>query len=271
MDTPPAGRILALYDALQAHFGYEPHWWPLFSADPAFEVVVGAVLVQQTRWESVEGAVQRLIAADLLTPRAIAAADTAELALLIRPCAFHTQKAPGLQAIARHLLHHHGGDVRSLLRGERQAARAELLALPRIGRETADTIMLYAGEHPAFIADAYARRLFGRVGIFPEHDLQRLPYDSFQALVEDALTPWQPSADGAYPHLDGTLRHFMWDLHALINEACIHHCLTAPRCDQVGARRAFLDPRKCAHHCRPCTGCPLRPQCAEYQHNRKAD
>src|SRR5215212_4623673 len=157
-------RLLALYDALFAHFGHEPHWWPIVSDMPQFEILVGAVLVQQTRWETVEAAVVRLRDAALLAPDALAAADTAALAALIRPCAFYSQKAPGLQAIARYIVERHGGDIAAMLAQDRAALRAELLALPRIGRETADAIMLYAGGHPVFIVDAYARRLFGRLG-----------------------------------------------------------------------------------------------------------
>jgi endonuclease III related protein len=134
-------RLLGLYDTLYAHFGHEPHWWPIVSDTPQFEILVGAVLVQQTRGETVEAAVVRLRDAGLLSPAAIAAADTAALASLIRPCAFHGQKAPGLQAICRHIVECYGGDIGAMLSAERQKVRADLLALPRVGPETADTIM----------------------------------------------------------------------------------------------------------------------------------
>jgi endonuclease-3 related protein len=133
-------RLLALYGALHDHFGHEPHWWPIISDTPQFEVIVGAVLVQQTRWETVEAAIVRLRDAGLLAPAALAAADTAALAALIRPCAFHGQKAPGLQAICRHILGRHGGDVAALLaqdraplRGQREAPLPEQ-ALDLLGR-----------------------------------------------------------------------------------------------------------------------------------------
>src|SRR5690242_10099079 len=176
-------RLLALYHALDAHFGHEPHWWPLVSDTPQFEIMIGAVLVQQTRWETVEAAVLRLRVAGLLSPAALAAADTGALALLLRPCAFHTQKAPGLQAICRYLVERYGGDVGALLAQPRAPLRAELLALPRIGRETADAIMLFGGAHPLFIVDAYARRLLARLGLAPGIDFMRAPYDTVQQLV----------------------------------------------------------------------------------------
>ena len=258
--TPAAdlhARLLALYDALYAHFGHEPHWWPIISDTPQFEIIVGAVLVQQTRWETVEAAVVRLRDAGLLAPAALAEADTAALAALIRPCAFHDQKAPGIRAIARHILDRHGGDVAALL---------------RIGRETADTIMLYGGDHPVFIVDAYTRRLFARLDLAPGFDFTRARYDDVQALVEGALqnderrTPNNEEiSNSAFSVQPSALRDLLWDLHAMIIEECVHHCLaTNPRQDRPGARRSFVDPRKCAAHCIVCQGCPLRDMCAFY-------
>jgi endonuclease-3 related protein len=271
-NTRLRSQLLALYDALYTHFGHEPHWWPIVSDSPQFEMIIGTVLVQQTRWETVEAAVIRLRDAGLLAPAALVAADTTALAALIRPCAFQSQKAPGLQAIARHILERHGGDVVAMLAQERAPLRAELLALPRIGRETADTIMLYAGGHPVFIVDAYARRLFGRIGLAPGFDFARARYDDIQALVEGAVGNDQrramndeTSGDSSFLAPRSSLREFYWNLHALIIEECIHHCLaTGPRQDQPGARRAFVDPRKCAEHCLACQGCPLRAMCASY-------
>ncbi|MBK9712301.1 MAG: DNA repair protein [Kouleothrix sp.] len=274
-------RLLALYDALYAHFGHEPHWWPIHSDSPQLEILIGAVLVQQTRWETVEAAVLRLRDAGLLAPAALAAADTASLAALIRPCAFHGQKAPGLQAIARHILARYGGDLAALLAQERAPLRAELLSLPRIGRETADTIMLYAGGHPVFVVDAYTRRLFARLDLQPGFDFTRARYDAIQQLIEGALNPWptRRQADretgrqadkrsgiiSLSPGPPVSLSEFFWNLHALIVEECIHHCLaSSPRHDRPGAQRLFVDPRKCAAHCLECGGCPLREICATY-------
>lgn len=162
------------YVRLREHFGpltgagaLRP-WWPIFGDDPPFEMLVGAVLVQQTRWETVEAAVLRLLAAGLLNPPALAGSDPATLAALIRPAAFHAQKAPGLIAIARHLCAHHGGSMIKLLAQPTDTLRRELLSLPRIGPETCDVIMLYGGGHPVFVVDEYTRRLFERVGVEPE-------------------------------------------------------------------------------------------------------
>ncbi|HEU5097834.1 MAG TPA: DNA repair protein [Roseiflexaceae bacterium] len=271
---------MALYHALDAHFPHESHWWPIVSDTPRFEILIGAVLVQQTRWETVEAAVLRLRDAGLLDPAAMAAANTAELAAMIRPCAFQSQKAPGLQSICRYLLERYNGDIGALLAQERAPLRAELLALPRIGRETADAIMLYGGGHPLLIVDAYARRLLARLDLAPGFDFLRAPYDAVQALIEGALSPWSDewasgrASDWAsnlafdeHPIAPSSHRSlaFYRGLHALIVEECIHHCLAnAPRQEQPGARRVFVDPRKCAGHCLECQGCPLREMCATY-------
>lgn len=262
-------RLFALYDALHTHFGHEPHWWPIITDTPELEVMLGAVLVQQTRWEAVEAAIVRLRSAGLLSITALAAVEVSHLAQLIAPCAFYNQKAPGIQTICRAVVERYGGDMVAMMRQERMALRAELLALPRVGFETADTMMLYAGGHPVFIVDAYTRRLFGRLDLVPGFDFERASYGAIQALVEQALTldmPIEHSMSFRYAHLDGSLRHFLWDLHALITEACIHHCLARhPRHDQGGAHRRFVDPRKCAGHCVACQGCPLRMMCGLYQ------
>jgi endonuclease-3 related protein len=266
-------RLLALYDALYAHFGSEPHWWPIITDAPQFEILLGSVLVQQTRWETVEAAIARLRDAGLLSLVALAGADTAALAALIRPCAFHTQKAPGIQAICRSIVERYDGDVAAMLAQPRAPLRAELLALPRIGRETADAIMLYGGAHPVFIVDAYARRLLARLDLAHGFDFARAPYDVVQQLIEDALADpivdcRLQIADNAPPiHTTESPRcNFYRNLHALIVEECIHHCLaTRSHQDQPGAQRRFVDVRKCAAHCLACQGCPLRGICATYR------
>lgn len=258
-------RLLALYDALLAHFGSEPHWWPITTDDLPFEVLVGAVLVQQTRWETVEAAIGRLRAAELMHPQALAAVDTAALAALIRPCAFHGQKAPGLQAICRALAAQWGGDMGALLALPRAQARAALLALPRIGRETADSILLFAGDQPIFIVDAYARRLLARLDLLPGFDFTRAPYDTVQSLIEGALAGRLPADAPVILRPCSAGCSFYRNFHALIVEECIHHCLASrQRQRQPGARRRFVDPRKCAEHCLACQGCPLTAMCATY-------
>lgn len=267
-------RLLACFAALDKHFGHEPHWWPVVTDDPPFEVLVGAVLVQQTRWETVEAAIIRLRDAGLMSPLTLAMANTDTLAALIRPCAFHAQKAAGLQTICCEIAQRYEGNTTRLLTGKRNEVRTRLLALPRIGRETADTIMLYGGGWPVFVVDAYTRRLFARLDLAPGFDFLRAPYDAVQRLVEYALHPFlpgttAPAMENFHVHRTVETNHngafFFAQFHALIIEACVHHCLAHnPRCDQPGLRRTFIDPRKCATHCLTCRGCPLRQRCAAF-------
>ncbi|MCS6839560.1 MAG: DNA repair protein [Roseiflexus sp.] len=267
-------RLLACFAALDEHFGHEPHWWPVLTDDPPFEVLVGAVLVQQTRWETVEAAIVRLRDAGLMSPMALATTDANALAALIRPCAFHAQKSVGLQAICHEIIRRYDGNTGRLLSGERSEVRARLLALPRIGRETADTIMLYGGGWPVFVVDAYARRLFARLDLAPGFDFLRMPYDAVQHLIERALAPFLSTGvttarENFHVHraveTTGSGAFFFAQFHALIIEACVHHCLARnPRCDQPGLRRSFIDHRKCATHCQVCHGCPLRWRCATF-------
>jgi endonuclease-3 related protein len=256
-------HLTTIYAHLRAHFGplHGPEavrpWWPIISGDPPFEMLVGAVLVQQTRWETVEAAVARLLGAGLLSPAPLAACDPAELAQLIRPAAFHTQKAPGLIAIAGHIDATYGGSTTALLQGPTAELRAELLGLPRIGRETCDVIMLYGGAHPLFVIDEYTRRLFERV----QPDLAspapalpwRQPYDTVRLLVEAELAFATPPAA------------FYADYHAQINEACVRYCLARPRCDGPPARRVYSSQAGRPNYHERSDGCPLRPVCAFYK------
>lgn len=264
-----------LYGRLRAHFGAltgpqaARPWWPIFGNDAPFEMLVGAVLVQQTRWETVEGAILRLLAAGLLSPAAMAEADAGTLAVLIRPAAFHTQKAPGLIAIARHIVAGYGGVTALLLARPTGELRDELLRLPRIGRETCDVIMLYAGGHPVFVIDAYTRRLFARVApplVSADHGashgagtLWRRPYEVLRRAIEAELQLDQPGAD---PQAAAALYA---DYHAQINELCVRYCLTQPRCDGPPARRVYSRQPGRESYLGRADGCPLREVCAHYR------
>lgn len=263
--------LTEIYTRLRAHFGaltgaeaLRP-WWPLYGDDPPFEIVVGAVLVQQTRWETVEAALLRLIAAGLLSPGAMAATEVGELAALIRPAAFHTQKAPGLIAIAAHVCAGYGGSTAAMLAQPTASLRAELLALPRVGPETCDVIMLYGGGHPVFVIDEYTRRLLERVdpalhhanGILPGPALWRRPYEAVRTTIEDELSGLHPASFSLQPSLYA-------DYHAQINEVCVRYCLARPRCDGPPARRVYSLQDGRESYLGRHDGCPLRPVCRYY-------
>lgn len=228
--------------------------------------MLGAILVQQTQWERVELAIQRLDALGLVAIDALAEAPVTTIVEAIRSVAYYNAKAPSLIHLARYVRDRYDGDLACLFDQPTAELRRELLALPHVGPETADTMLLYAGEHASFVIDAYLRRIFGRLGTIPE--VATRPYESlreqFEATLPDDLDL------SAYPHLHGSRARLFWDYHALIVEHGIHHCLPRkPHCDtSSAARRGFAQPIKCAEHCPPCAGCPLRDLCGAYQTNR---
>lgn len=153
-------RFLEVYRRLADDYGPQ-QWWP---AKTSFEVVVGAILTQNTAWTNVERAVAALDRAGGLTPEGLGGLERSALEGLIRPAGFFRQKAERLQAFVAYLQRHYEGSLTKYLGGEIDAVRRELLAQSGIGPETADAILLYAGGHPSFVVDAYTRRLFQRLG-----------------------------------------------------------------------------------------------------------
>lgn len=174
-------RLYDIFNRLAAHFG-PLHWWPALTP---FEVVVGAILTQNTAWRNVEYAVANLKEAGALNPAALAGLDRSELEALIRPAGFFRQKAERLQLFVGHLFDRHGGDLAALLAGPLEAVRAELLACKGVGPETADSILLYAGGRPSFVVDAYTRRLFTRLGLLNGKE----GYEAIRSLFMDHLPP----------------------------------------------------------------------------------
>lgn len=134
-------------------------WWP---ARTRFEMMVGAILTQRTRWERAAAAARRLRRAGLLSPARLQQESAARLAALLRPCGDHRTKARRLRALAVFVTEH--GGLPSLARRPTPTLRDALLEVPGIGPETADAILLYAFRRAVFVVDAYALRLFGRYG-----------------------------------------------------------------------------------------------------------
>ena len=145
-------RLMQIFKSLHAHFG-DRNWWP---GDSPFEVVVGAVLTQNTNWKNVEKAIANLKKAKMLDARKIAKCDLRKLQKLVRPSGFYKQKAKRLREVARWFLQEKWKFL------EDEFLRADLLAINGVGEETADSIMLYALEKPEFVVDAYTRRLCDR-------------------------------------------------------------------------------------------------------------
>ncbi len=152
--------LKAVYELLNEKLGSPgwEEWWP---ADSCFERIVGAILIQQTRWENVDKVLAVFKAKGLMTPRALASVSTDELEMLVRPVGFYRQKARYLKSVAEYFSRYPIERMRSLPLPQ---LRKELLALHGVGNETADVIILYTADRPRFIVDAYARRLFGCLG-----------------------------------------------------------------------------------------------------------
>jgi endonuclease III related protein len=174
-------QIRTYYHVLFQAWGPQ-HWWP---AQSRFEVVVGAYLTQNTAWTNVEKALTNLRSAHLLSVRGIRRASLAELERLIRPAGYFRQKAKRLKIFVAFLDRHYEGSLAKLFACPTEKLREELLNLHGIGPETADSILLYAGNHPVFVVDAYTRRMLARHEILPE----KAAYEEIRELFERALAP----------------------------------------------------------------------------------
>jgi endonuclease-3 related protein len=213
--VPPSGDLMRYYEAMSGVLG-PMHWWP---AQTPFEVIVGAILTQSTAWGNVERAIANLRAARMLTPSAMLQVRTARLAALVRPSGYFRQKAKKLKAFVRFLDGEYGGALRRMFLTPTLELREKLLSVHGIGPETADSILLYAGNHPVFVVDAYTHRIFGRHGI----TAGRPDYEKVRALVEASI-----------PRRTELFNEF----HALIVNTGKNWCRkSAPRCEECPLRQ----------------------------------
>ncbi|MDE2088595.1 MAG: endonuclease [Gammaproteobacteria bacterium] len=204
-DRLPRGRLRAVYRRLHLTYGPQ-HWWP---GETPFEIIVGAVLTQNTAWTNVERAITHLKSRNKLDPAAIVAARPARLASWLRPVGYFNVKARRLRSVCRWYLEQGGMDA--LRRRDTAALRAALLSVHGIGPETADDILLYAFARPVFVIDAYTRRVFSRLGMIGGGE----PYEDLRGRFERALGPGAPVFN---------------ELHALIVRHGKDVCRARPRC-----------------------------------------
>ena len=197
-----------VFDILFTSWGPQ-HWWP---AETPFEVAVGAVLTQNTAWTNVEKAITQLKAARALTPPSLLALPEQELARLIRPAGYHNVKARYLRTLASWVQERAAGDIASLASEDPVALRNELLALRGVGKETADSILLYAVGQPVFVVDAYTLRTGIRLQLLPH----QVDYDTAQR----TFTAQLPADLSTYR-----------ECHALLVRMAKEHCRTRPICD----------------------------------------
>lgn len=191
------------------------HWWP---GETPFEVMVGAVLTQNTNWQNVEKAIRNLREADLLEPAALYAVPVEELEELLRPAGYFRVKARRLRSLLAFLMDRYGGSLDAMFATGVATLREELLALNGIGPETADSILLYAGGLPVFVVDAYTHRILSRHGwIELEAD-----YHQIQDFLQSSL-PDDPALFNEF--------------HALLVYIGKHYCRKrAPQCQDCPLR-----------------------------------
>jgi len=204
LELAPAAAA-KVFDRLYTHWGPQG-WWP---GETPFEVMVGALLTQNTAWPNVERAIAGLKEAALLDPQAICEVPRARLAACLQPAGYFNLKANRLVNLCRSLIER-GGEA--ALRGQdTEALRAWLLGVHGIGPETADDILLYAFDRAVFVVDAYTRRIFGRLGLLAGGE----GYERLRAAFEAALP-----ADTALFN----------EYHALIVQHAKAVCRKRPRC-----------------------------------------
>jgi endonuclease-3 related protein len=210
-----ASAPLAYFNALFAAHGPQ-YWWP---GRTRFEIIVGAILTQNTSWTNVERAIHNLRAARALSPKAICQIQSARLAPLLRPSGYFRQKTKTLKSFVNFLYAMHGGSLNKLFSTPTAILRDQLLDLHGIGPETADSILLYAGKHPVFVVDAYARRIFERHGLFHS----KASYEEIRKLFESSL----PSDHQLFN-----------EFHALIVHTGKNYCRpNNPRCSECSLTR----------------------------------
>ncbi|MGV8074255.1 MAG: endonuclease III domain-containing protein [Syntrophobacteraceae bacterium] len=197
-----------VFERLSGFFGPQ-HWWP---AETPFEVIVGAILTQNTAWKNVEQSISALRNRGLLDLRALDAVDQSELALLIRSSGYYNQKAKKLKTFCSHIDTNWDGDLAQFLSQDMDALRFELLGIRGIGPETADSIVLYAAEQPSFVIDTYTFRVFSRHGWIAED----LNYDELREFFMDSLDPDL---------------HTFQEYHALLVRTGHHYCRRKPLCE----------------------------------------
>ncbi len=172
-------KLTEIYRLLYDEFGPQ-HWWP---GETRFEIITGAVLTQNTSWANVEKAIKNLKSAECLTPEKLHHIDTEQLANLIRPAGYFNIKTKRLKNFINWLFENYNGNLTDLESIDTDRLRAELLAIKGVGRETADSILLYAFDRPVFVVDAYtARVVFRHELIAPEAD-----YEQLRELFESSL------------------------------------------------------------------------------------
>ena len=235
-DLKPA----TIFKRLYACYGPQG-WWPLTPIDELvpkyhpdvvhhvlndierWEIIVGSILTQNTTWHNAEQSLIALSHNNIRSPQSLYGTKVEDLAELIRPSRYYNQKAERLRNLAAYIIVHHKGNITSMLSQPTEPLRLELLALKGIGPETADSILLYAGQHPSFVIDAFTRRICSRLGWVEA----TAGYTELQTMFMSALP-----------------RDFAMfsEYHALLVRHAVERCRVKPNCVGCCLRRACLYP-----------------------------
>ena len=212
--------LMEIYDRLYKAYGPR-HWWP---GETPFEVMVGAILTQNTSWSNVEKAIQKLKGKGILNPEGIHRLEKKELALLIRSSGYYRIKADRLKTFMDFLYEEFDGNLRKMGRRKIEELREKLLGVKGIGPETADSILLYGLKKSVFVVDAYTKRILSRHGLISD----KASYEEVQKLFMDHL-----------PHDEKLFNEY----HALFVHLGKMVCRKTPRCEicpikNIGPRNA---------------------------------
>jgi len=200
-------HLLALYGALRGAAGHRG-WWP---GKTRLEIILGAILTQNTAWANVVKALAALRREGMLKPGALRSVPEEQLGMLIRPSGYFRQKARKITAFIRLLDDRYSGSLARMACRDTPALREDLLSVWGIGPETADSILLYAFRRPVFVVDAYTIRVLSRHGCIPE----KADYAEVQQLMMNSLPPDEPLYNDFHAQ-------FVWVGH--------HFCRPIPRC-----------------------------------------
>jgi endonuclease-3 related protein len=200
--------LMRIYRRLYEAYGPR-HWWP---GETPFEVMVGAILTQNTSWRNVEKAIQRLREKGVLDSVGIHQVKKSKLASLIKSSGYFRIKADRLKAFVSFLFEDYGGDIERMRKEELGTLRQKLLKVKGIGSETADSILLYGLKKPIFVVDAYTKRILSRHRLI----FEKASYEEIQELFMDHL-----------PHDEKLFNEY----HALIVHLGKTVCKKIPRCD----------------------------------------
>ncbi len=207
-------NLLAVYERLQGHFKIKDCWWP---HETTFEIMVGALLTQNTAWGNVEKAIKNLKTEGLLNIKSLSKINRKKLEEAIRPSGFYKQKAGYLSAFSKHLYTKYKGDLNAFFNRDTHIIRRELLLYKGVGKETADSMLLYAGNKLIFVIDAYTKRMCFRLELTELGD-----YDKLQLFFQD------------------NLRNDLFlykQFHALIVELGKNFCKSNPLCGKCPLKR----------------------------------